>query len=221
MGGEVTAESGRWISGAASLGVGLLLLSLASPVYAGGPRRGLAVFGALGFNGNADWDEKVFRGQTSVEPVDDVEDILGFGAVYEVNPGVRNVAAGGRFFLSTGKLEDSDDELLSVDGGVWGRYYQPVGENLLAFGAGAAGLTYGQLTVDDDSDNQVSGIGYHIVLGGGLTYGLSNNLGFFGGLFYEYQGFPSLSGEYAGADLEFKDSEISFFLLTAGVLLDI
>jgi hypothetical protein len=66
----------------------------------------------------------------------------------------------------------------------------------------------------------VSGVGYHIVLGGGLTYGLSPSLGFIGGLFYEYQGFPSLSGESEGIDVEFKDVEINFFLLKVGILFD-
>jgi hypothetical protein len=126
----------NWISTVAALSAAVIVLSLAVPAFAAGPRRGLSVFGALGFNGEADADEVEAAGATGSVSSDDVEDMLGAGAIYEVNPGIRNVAVGGRVFALTGTLEDSDDELLSVDGGVWGRYYQPVADNLLVFGAG-------------------------------------------------------------------------------------
>lgn len=223
VGREMKKGLGKVIQGGVVACAALLVLGVfAAPADAGGPRRGLMLMGGLGFSAETDADEvEIEGGATGSVDSDEVEDLLGFVGIYEVNPGVRNVAAGGRVFVGTGTLEDSDDELLAVDGGIWARYYQPVGENLFVWGGGAAGLSFGQRTDDDDSDNQVSGIGYHIVVGGGATFGLSKKLGLVGGLFYEYQGFPSLSGESGGIDVEFKDAEMSFLMLQAGVIFDI
>lgn len=189
---------------------------------------GISVQVVLGTGAEAEVDKiKVKKGGSGEIKGDDedLEKNLGVMATWDTPVGPR-FRLGARAAYITAEGDDSEQELWTLDAGVWGRYLIPL-KSAEIFIGGAVGPTMAKTEFDIPTqggtiDAEFGGFGYHVVAGGGVSFAVSDGISLIGGLFYSYQAVPSMEaeGDVNGVDveLEMEEAVVTRFLLTAGVL---
>jgi len=146
-----------------------------------GPTRGRPVLwaevivGASG-EGEADKVRVVELDYTGSIGKEDLEGVLGVAGIIEIEA-LPRVRAGARVAILTGEGEDDLTSLTTLDAGLWGRYLVPMGP-AVGFAAASVGPSILRLVFNgrDNDDPEFSGLGWHIAIGGGMTYQLSKSL---------------------------------------------
>jgi hypothetical protein len=203
-----------WVSGGVVLG-----LVLAGTAAAEGIGTLQALAGGMA---SGDVDEIEVKAQGQKQTIDgddeDLESNFGLAATYEFSMSPR-ITLGPRLAFLTSEGDDSENILRTVDIGGIARFFFNDGQ-WRAFGAAGLGATYVMLK-NDDTDLEGSGIGYHVLVGGGVQGDVSDSVGFVAGLYFNYQGISSIEGdaEIRGikVDAEYKDAVASRMLLAAGI----
>lgn len=184
------------------------------------------VHGMLGLSGEVEPDKVKIKvkGRGTQDGATDDEDLeknYGIAGIYEVpldNPAMR---IGGRAAFITAEGDDSEAEFTTVDGGFWFRYIFSAGK-VEPFAAASAGLTWGKVDPDNDQSVEADGFGYHFLIGGGVTYPISDGLDLFGALIYLRQNIIEAEGdgEIQGFDVTItsEDVVLARVFLNAGVM---
>lgn len=129
-----------------------------------------------------------------------------------------------RLAFTTGKTDDVELVMRTLDIGAVGRFFFNEG-NWRGFGALALGATYAMVKDGEigtqDLDADLSGIGFHVMPGVGLTGDIGAAVGLIGGLYYSYQSASKLEGEIntngVSTDVTVEDTVITRVLLTGGI----
>ncbi|MEZ4470667.1 MAG: hypothetical protein R3F60_07695 [bacterium] len=181
--------------------LGVLLLT-AGVAHA---KPSFTVQGQLGFNGTADADNS---------ESEKLESDFGLMGTVEF-PLSRQLRLGGRLAYEAADGADSKSAYSSVDAGVWARFVFVPGK-FEFFGAGALGLSY--ITLDpDNSTTDLTGQGFHFLMGAGASYPVSRTARVIGGMYYSHHsGEPE--GEVAGQTVKVDNGVLSRILLTAGIM---
>ena len=165
-------------------------------------------------------------GGGNVDVQDDEEDLdthFGLAGFYLV-PVVDHVLLGGRLGYFTSEGDETDAYYGVLDLGPWLRVEILTGlvRPFVDLGLGLSHVWYS----DDDwlglSDWELSanGFGFHLLLGGGVAYSVSPDVSLHAGLYYGYQTFPGVDGEWDSplGDGDFEaDGSIDRILLAVGV----
>lgn len=173
----------------------------------------------LGASGEYECDKiKTDAGSSDCGSDDDLESDFGLHAIYTFDIGAIEV--GPRVAVQSSEDEDdSDTTFLEVDGGAWARWSMPTGA-VDVFAGGGAGLSWGKLA-NDDSDNELTGVGLHVVVGGGVAYD-TGSVELTGGLYNAYHSYE-LEGEVDSGvgkvDVTVEGAVTSRFMLGLGVRL--
>lgn len=177
----------------------------------------------LGVNGEAEADQISCRsGCTGTQALsdEDLEKNLGVAATYEraVKPRLR---VGGRASYVTGQGDDTDQDLAMLNVGGWARYLIPAGPATVHVGADL-GPTYATSEVAVAGiAMDFSGLGYHVVAGGGVSAPLGGGVEFRGGLYYSYESVGSLEADESfngqAVEVEIEDLVATRVLVTAGI----
>jgi hypothetical protein len=197
----------------------IALFLLAAGTAQAAPKQ-FGIHGILGFSAEVEDDKRKFKQggvtQTGDGGDEDLESNFGIALTYEV-PLQSRLSVGGRLAYIGAEGDDSDADYRTFDGGGWIRFRFADGP-IQPFAAGGLGATY--VTTDGEQqgvDVEASGIGWHILLGGGVTYSLGS-VDLLGGLMYERQAIPEAEGEAGSADITFEDVVLSRILLVAGAM---
>lgn len=197
----------------------LVSLSLALAAGTAAAGTGLHAEALVGMNAEAEADQMTCRaGCTGSQTLqgEDLEGNFGIAATYEhaIRPQVH---IGARASYLMGEGDDTDQELTTIGAGFWTRYLIPAGKVTFHV-AGDVGPTRfsteaNVLGVKMD----FTGIGFHAVVGGGLSTEISDGVELRGGLYYSYEKAGSLEAEEQGMTIEVEDATATRFLLTAGL----
>lgn len=193
-------------------------LALAAETHAG---VGVEVEAILGVTGEAEADQMSCKsGCTGTQALDDedLESNFGIAATYEraVRPQLR---VGGRASYLAGEGDTTEQELSTIGGGVWARYLIPVSRDKVTFHVGAdLGPTYFMseamvLGVKMD----FSGVGFHALIGAGMTAKLNEGMELRGGIYYSYEKAGSIEADESGVTIEVEDLVATRVLITAGL----
>lgn len=177
----------------------------------------------LGLTGEAEADELSCKsGCTGSQALsdEDLEQNFGVAATYEraVRPNVR---VGARASYLMGQGDDTDQDLGSFTLGAWGRYLVPVGRATLHVGAdlGPSYVTSEAMVLGTSMD--FSGVGFHAVIGGGVSAPIADGIEFRGGLYYSYEQTGSLEADEnvqgTAVELEIEDAVATRVLVSAGL----
>lgn len=193
-------------------------LALAADAHAG---TGLEVEAILGVNGEVEADQMSCKsGCTGTQALDeeDLEGNFGVAATYEraVRPQLR---IGGRASYLAGEGDSSEQELSTIGGGVWARYLFPVSTDKVTLHLAAdLGPTYMMteamvLGVKMD----FAGVGFHALVGAGVSAKIADGLEFRGGVYYSYESVGSIEADESGVVIEVEDMVATRVLITAGL----
>lgn len=200
-----------------SLALASLSLALTAGTAAAG--TGLDAQAILGMSGEAEADQMTCRaGCTGSQALteEDLEGVFGVAATYEhaVRPRIR---IGGRASYMVGEGDDSQQELATIGGGVWARYLVPAGKVTFHV-AGDLGPTYfSSEAMVLGAKMDFTGVGFHALIGGGLSTELSPGVELRGGVYYSYEKAGSIEAEEQGLTIEVEDMVATRFLVTAGL----
>jgi len=209
--------------------IALLAVLIATPAAAQDPepaaaptktamKPGFMLLGHIGFSAEAEFDKIEVEGEKIADDnKEDLESNLGIAGIYEM-PFRDRLYLGVRLAATKAEGDDTEQKNTVFDGGLWGRYLMPAGGMNLFF-AGAAGPSFSNVE-SETGDDEVSGIGLHVVLGGGIAIP-SGDVDLIAGLFYSHQLFPELvgdvdNGQGGKAELAVLDAAVSRMLLSAG-----
>lgn len=177
----------------------------------------------LGVNGEVEADQISCQAGCSGSQAlsdEDLEKNFGVAATYEraVKPQLR---VGARASYVTGQGDDSDQDLSMANLGGWVRYLIPAGKATVHVG-GDLGPTYAMSeTMVQGFAMDFSGVGFHVVAGGGVSAPLGQGVEFRGGLYYSYENIGSLEASETinggTVKLEVEDLVATRVLLTAGI----
>lgn len=190
---------------------------------------GWTVQAMLGLAGDVEYDDTLeykANGQKRKYPLDDsdrVEGNFGLAGTYEFGMTDR-ITLGPRLAMSTGKTDDSELVMRTIDLGGIGRFFFNDGD-WRGFGALALGATYAMVKDGEigtqDLDADMSGVGFHVMPGVGLEGKVSKSVSVIGGLYYSYQSVSSIEGDldFLGqkVDATIEDTVFTRVLLLAGV----
>jgi hypothetical protein len=180
-------------------------------------KAGFMLLGHIGFSAEAEFDKIEVGGEKIADDnKEDLDSNLGIAGIYEM-PFRDRLYLGVRLAATKAEGDDTEQKNTVFDGGLWGRYLMPAG-GMNLFLAGAAGPSFS--SVESESGDELSGIGLHVVLGGGIAIP-SGDVDLIAGLFYSHQLFPELVGDVdhpAGgkAEVTVLDAAVSRMLLSAG-----
>jgi hypothetical protein len=146
-----------------------------------------------GFLGDSGVDDFEIEQTDVADPEDeDLETHLGVGGMYLalVAPGLR---IGGRlaYLSAMGEDEDQDNHYAEFALGPWLRCEFVPGK---ARPFVDAGLGLNLLFIDGDY-LEASGLGLHLMLGGGVAFSVSDAVSMHGAIYYGYALYPSMDGE--------------------------
>jgi opacity protein-like surface antigen len=150
---------------------------------------------------------------------DDLERNFGIEGTYEV-PIQGAFRVGGRLGFLRASGDDDDIDHNTFDFGGWARYVFRTSAPIEPFAALGLGATYISFDGEtrEDFDAEGSGIGWHFLLGGGVTYAVSSSVDLYGALHYLRQAAFDLDGELGTADATYEDIVYSRFLIVAGAM---
>ncbi len=194
-------------------------LLAAGASHAAEPKRfGVRAMTAL-LIADQDVDKQRFKGGDKRDSDgDDLEKNFGIDATFEV-PVTGAIRVGGRLGFLRASGDDYDLDHNTFDFGGWARYVFATSAVIQPFAAAGLGATYISADGDvNDADTEASGIGWHLLLGGGVTYAVSPAVDLYGGLHYLHQAAFELEGEVEKTDVTFYDVSYSRFLLVAGAM---
>lgn len=177
----------------------------------------------LGVTGEAEADEVSCKsGCTGSQALsdEDLEQNFGIAATYEraVRPNVR---VGVRASYLMGQGDDTDQDIGSLAIGAWGRYLVPIGRATLHVGAdlGPSYVTSEATMLGVSMD--FAGVGFHAVIGGGVSAPIADGLEFRGGLYYSYEKIGSMEADETvqgtAIELEIEDAVATRVLVSAGL----
>lgn len=201
------------------MGTVALGLSLSGAAAAEGMGTVQALVGFMA-EGSADEAKVKAQGRTQTFDVDDedLESNFGLAASYEFEMSPA-LTLGPRLAFMTAEGDDSENITRTIDVGGIGRFFFNPGK-WRGFIAGGLGATYVMLK-NDDVDLDATGIGFHVLAGGGVQGAVSDSVGFIAGLYFNYQGISSIEGDLkiqgVKVDAEYKDAVASRMLLAAGI----
>jgi hypothetical protein len=205
-----------------SIALATVVTALASSSHA----RASTGFGAelvLGVAGEAEADQIACQtGCTGSQALsdEDLEKNYGVAVTYEraLRPQVR---LGARASYLKGEGDDTDQEVAMLGIGAWGRYLIPMGSVTAHLGADL-GPTYATSEVNVVGlEMDFAGVGFHGVVGGGISVPLSGGLEFRSGLYYSYEAISSLEADDTvqgtKIEVEIEDVVVTRVLITAGL----
>ena len=148
---------------------------------------------------------------------EDLEDQFGLSG-YIVSFLSPHVGLGGRVAYLTGNGEDSNNDYDTIDLGPWLRLRILTGpiRPFLDAGLGVSHVW----AANDPDEWDAKGFGWHLMLGGGVNFSVSQSVSLHPALYYGYQSFPGVEGDWHGLanDVGFEvDGTIDRVLFTAGI----
>lgn len=190
---------------------------------------GFTVQAMLGLTGETEYDdtfEYKANGQKGkaqfAEDSDTVEGNFGLAGTYEFDMTDR-ITLGPRLAFATGKTDDSELVMRTIDIGGIGRFFFNDGD-WRGFGALALGATYAMVKDGEigtqDLDADMSGIGFHVMPGVGLEGKVGTSVSVIGGLYYCYQSVSEIEGDInigQKVDATIEDTVLTRVMLLAGV----
>jgi len=210
----VTKPPFRRAAAASMLGLAVLLGSLdAEAQYFFGLQL------HVGMSGEAETEDFQIDGGNALpwgEGQEDLEDQFGLSG-YIVSLLSPHVGLGGRVAYLTADGEDTNNDYDTIDLGPWLRLQILSGPIRPFFDVGA-GVSH--VWAENDSDEwDAKGFGWHLMLGGGVNFSVSQSVSLHPALYYGYQSFPGVEGEWHALadDVGFEvDGTIDRLLFTVG-----
>jgi len=204
----------RYAAAASMLGLAALL----SGVNAHAQSFGLQLH--LGMNGEVEQDDIESENALLAllgEGEEDLEDQLGVSG-YILSFLGPHLGLGGRVAYLTADGEDSNDDYNTVDLGPWLRL-RILTESVRPFVDLGLGVSH-LWASNDSNDWDATGFGWHLMLGGGVNFSVSQSVSLHPAIYYGYQSFTGVEGEWHGPanDVDFEvDGAIDRLLFTAGI----
>ncbi len=204
----------RYAAAASALGLAALLGGLDARAQSFGLQL------HIGINGEVERDD--IQSESALvellgEGEEDLEDQFGVSG-YIVSFLGPHLALGGRVAYLTADGEDSNDDYDTIDLGPWLRLQILTGpiRPFLDVGVGVSHLW----ASNDTNEWDATGFGWHLMLGGGVNFSVSQSVSLHPALYYGYQSFPGAEGEWhaLATNVDFEvDGTLDRLLFTVGI----
>ena len=121
----------------------------------------------------------------------------------------------GWFYFEPETDDDPKMEISIIDAGLWGRKSVKMSDTLGGFLGFGGGVSYGKHEVDVDSLPELTGYGYHIIVGAGIETE-AEGMKISAGLYYTQHTFDELEGQKDSVEVTMKDATVSQVMLGGG-----
>jgi hypothetical protein len=172
----------------------------------------------FGVNAESESERVKFADTSQPGGGEDLETNIGIMAFFDtlVVQQAQHVKVGGRVAYLQGNGEDTKGRYTTIDGGLSVRLIFPQ-LRALPFAQFGAGATYMTISDVGGFETDASGVGYHLIVGGGLEHPITPTMNMIFSAYFTTQS-ANLETEQGGEPIDIEGNSIQRLLFAAGVV---